>query len=802
MEYLEGATLKQLISGRTVELEKLLDVAIEVANGLDAAHAKGIVHRDIKPANIFVTAQGHAKILDFGLAKAASGKNTSGDTETMDPLGVDEEHLTSPGTSLGTIAYMSPEQVRAKELDARTDLFSFGVVLYEMATGALPFRGESSGVIFNAILERQPVAAVRLNPDLPPELERVINRALEKDRDLRYQGASEMRSELMRLKRDTGSGKSTALAAVEAKPSRARGRRRELAIVATAMALLLIGGVVWLRPPLPPPRVLSTTRITNDNLPKGQLVSDGPRLYFQESANDRQFLSQVAADGGETAQIRTPFPNVAVFDVSPTASELLVQSYDLENSLMSTTYTGPLWMVPLPAGSPRRLNNLIASGAAFSFDGKALVFTAGQDLYLAAADGSNVRKLVSVNGYPFGPKFSPDVTRVRFTLLDRNNGSTALWEVATDSSGLRPLLPGWHQGGGECCGNWTPDGKYFLFTAFRANSEIWALPDRVGLLHKMPLNPLPVTNGPLNYDSPVPSRDGRRLFVVGEQPRAELLRYDARSRQFTPFLSGISAGQLDFTRDAQFVVYVTYPEGTLWSSRIDGTERRQLTYSPLFAAMPRWSPNGKQVAFAAASIGNSTLKIFVIPADGGTPQAVLPEDSRNEEDPNWGPDGNSLLFSQGPLVGSTNPSDFVIERFDLKSKQLSAVPGTVGLYGSRWSPDGRYITGLNLDQDKLMLMQVDTGQWSKLASGQDLEYPNWSRDSQYVHFESSVNGARQLFRVNVATRRTEPVLSLKGFPRPAVGFGVQWSGLAPDSSPLVMRDVGNREIYALTLELP
>ena len=804
MELLDGQTLAQRLASNPLGLSVILDISIQLADALDAAHSRGIVHRDIKPSNIFITKRGQPKVLDFGLAKLETPGASPG-TPTMTDS-TPREQLTGPGTTLGTVAYMSPEQVRGDDLDARTDLFSLGAVLYEMATGKRPFEGKTSGSIFNAILSNAPPAATTLNPAVPEELDHIISKCLEKDRDLRCQTAAELRADLKRLKRDSESGKlATRPSTLVVRPS---SRKRTAALFAGVATLILLAALLWPRPPATVV-VTSVSPLTNDNLPKTSLLTDGSRLYFSEFVQGHWRLSQVSAEGGEVVQIPTPFPDLFPTDVSSQRSEILAAT--AVPVLSPSLDTGGLWILPLPAGSPRRIGPPSAFDATWSGDGNKLLYIVHFSLFLSEADASAPHEVFATEGRPGSPRFSPDGSRIRFNEVNATATLSKLWEADGDGKRLHELLPGWSASvhglsgnlsiAGECCGKWSSDQRYYFFASTQdRRSNIWALPEKRSWFAGSP-QPVRVTAGPLDFSSPVPSPDGRKLYVIGEQQRAELERYDSKSSQFVPYLPGLSAGQLDFSRDGQWVTYVTHPEGALWRSKLDGSERLQLTYPPLVAAMPRWSPDGKQIAFQGI-LGAKTPKVFVVASDAGAPpRELIPDDQKSEEDPSWSASG--IIFDHSVVgAGSQNVKDFDLSQFDMQAKKLSMIANTQGLVAPRPSPDGRSLAALSYDFRKLLLVDPVSGQSALLVAGNNIQYPNWSHDSKFVYFQDLTKSGPEIFRVGLADHKTEPIVNLNEILRPIVTLGDRWSGITPDDSLLIMRDVGSREIYRLDLQLP
>jgi len=559
------------------------------------------------------------------------------------------------------------------------------------------------------------------------------------------------------------------------------------------VALLL--GIFWWHRPLPQPRIVATRQLTHDGVRKRSLMTDGNRIYFVEEFWQTSRLAQVSVAGGEVSLINTGSSVPDLGDISPDGSELL-GTIDVGKAFQEQ-----ICVFPVLTGVPRRIGGLIGHDPGWAPDGK-LLFVKGNDIWVAEHDGSSPRKLLTTSGVPWYPQFSPDTIHLSFTLWNPTTSTTKLWMARLDGTDAHEVLPEWGKPPAECCGRWTPDGKYFIFAATQNNaSSLWALPQKAPFGRVLSGAPMQLATGPLRLNGVLPAKNGKQIFIVGTQPKGELVRFDTKMGRFAPILGGIFAGDVDYSRDDLWITYVLYPEQTLWRSRADGSERLQLTFPPMQAILPQWSPNGRRIAFVASMPGHP-WHVVVIDKDGGVPQAITSSEEF-QTDPSWSKDGQTIVFSHDAVMDLEGDKSY-IGMFDVKTRAVTRLAGSEGILTPRWSPDGKYIAGLAEDQRLLTLYDIESRKWKALLRRQEpFGFITWSHDATAIYFDTVLTDQLTIYRLRVRDAKLDPIVSLNSYhlyPK-FLGFG-SWVGLAHGDVPLLVRDISTSEIYALDVDLP
>ncbi len=568
--------------------------------------------------------------------------------------------------------------------------------------------------------------------------------------------------------------------------------------------VVLVALGIWMALPTPQPRILKSTRLTNDGKLKCCLRTDGARIYFSTADASSYFrIKQIPVTGGDPTEVPNSLDSTGTLylrDISPEKDRLLIQRF--QGTHIS------FWSVPLSGSSPRLLADATkvepyANGSTWSPDGKMLAYTSGPNLVLAHSDGTEPRKLFSTNGFIYFPEWSPDSKWLRFLASDSlADGKSTLKEIPVTGGEPREVTPNWKEKYSEGFGRWSPDGRYFIFLASSGGrDDIWALRERPSFPFFRKPEPVRLTSGPVAYGSIAFSPDGKKVFTRGVEERGQVERYDPKISRFVPFSPALSADCCMYSNDGQWIAYVTFPEGDLWRSKTDGTERQQLTWPPLTALNPHWSPNGKEIAFTGF-LPDKPPKTFLISAEGGEPHQ-LTQNECSECEANWSPDGTHLTFSS--FLSRASPScPLFVFTMDLKTHEVSRVPGSEDFLFPRWSPDGRFIVAQHKGMHALMLFDLGSQKWSTLLevpSRAIVGFPVWSHDAKYISYRLATGGSDDgAYRIRISDRSIKKIAELSGIT--TIGLNTAYVGFDPDGNPTILRDASLNEIYALDVDLP
>ena len=516
-------------------------------------------------------------------------------------------------------------------------------------------------------------------------------------------------------------------------------------------------------------------------------ATDGFRIFSSVIENGRASLSQVSIASGDVIPLAIPGEIAApsLGDLSPDGSKLLLRNH------LSPESEQPLWVVPVGGGSALRVANILAHDATWMPDGNGILYAAGNELFVTYLKDGVSSSIATVPGRAFWLRWSPDGHLLRFTIIDPLAHTMSLWELPAGTHTPRPILSGWSNPASECCGTWTPDGKYFLFQSARdGNEDLWQLRG------KDTSGPTRITNGPLRYEAPIAARTGHRIFFLGLDNKSELLRYATDKREFIPLNTFLSqANRVNFSRDQQWVTW-TDAKGRLWRARVNGDEELQLTPDSMQVFLAHWSPDGQQLAIMAREPGQA-WQLYSVPADGGSPQPLHPE-NRNAGDPDWSADGQSLVFGRVPDLMGKESGSRAIQILDLHTHSITPVPGSEGLFSPRWSPDGRYIAAITLDQRRLMLFDVAARSWRLLAETSVAD-PVWSSDSKAIYIHAFMSPTQPIYRVDVPTGQLQQVADLASF-RSGETADYFFCGVTPDNVPLVRARSSTGNLYSIDLD--